>query len=98
MRSFRGQLWWKGNMVLFDIRGVLRVHWPQVSSRLHVPPWSGEFELPAGRTAQAGGLYELRFSDGRIGRIVVQRSAVAVKQPVRVSFLGCGPIQRSSRD
>jgi hypothetical protein len=98
MRQFRGQLYWEGNVVLEDIRGTVQVHQPLVSSRLHPGPWSGEFELPVGRTAQAGGPYELRLSDGRVGQILVQRSAVSEEQPVQVAFLGCGPLRKASQN
>lgn len=96
MRSFHGNLYQRGKVVLEDVRGTMRIPDPLLSSRLHTRSWCGDFQLPSGRSAQAGDRYELRLSDGRIGQLLVKRSAVSAPGPVNVEFLGCGPLQRPS--
>ena len=94
MKPFKGKLVKKGKVVLEDVRGMMRIPAPLLSTRLHTRSWCGEFQLPNGRAAQAGDCYELQLSDGRVGQLLVQRSASSVEEPASVAFLGCGPLRR----
>jgi hypothetical protein len=55
--------------------------------------WRGEFRLPQGQSAPAGGGYRLVLDDGRSGDIIISRSSIGGHQATAVNFEGSGPLR-----
>ncbi|MBY0522719.1 MAG: hypothetical protein K2R98_04950 [Gemmataceae bacterium] len=69
MDSFRGNLMRRGQTIIEGVEGRLTVDvGPQGAER-----WSGYFTLPAGNTVELEEPFELVLSDGRSGKIRVDR-------------------------
>jgi hypothetical protein len=97
MEPIRGQLRYGGEICLETLRGEVEFHGRLRRVPTAQGPWSGSFEVPDGAWIQAGGPYELVLQDGRFGRILIRRSAVAFDRPAIAEFIGAGPLQSRQR-
>ena len=55
--------------------------------------WYGTFGLPAGKTIEPGGPYQIELNGERRGDILVTSIMLGSRGPGQVAFLGTGPLE-----